>query len=158
MVTNIPAGASGSVPGLWDTAVYSYRWSMEKKKGFFRSTAGSRGFMGSNLVARVDFICLLLWLARCGTLGCEGSRVWRGHDCHIPRSPSGISESQHESVSPMGTQTRAGQHLGSPKTASSPLSLGTVHAVSQNGRLARMLPPSSKGDASSPCPNQRGTM
>lgn len=75
------------MPGLWDAAVSSHRRSMEKKKGFFRSTAGSGGFMGSNLVARVYFVCLLLRPGRCETLGCDGSWVWGGRDHQHPEGP-----------------------------------------------------------------------
>lgn len=34
-VTNIPAGASSSMPRCWDTAISSHRQAMEKKKGIF---------------------------------------------------------------------------------------------------------------------------
>lgn len=43
--------------------------------------------MGSNLVARVYFVCLLLRPGRCETLGCDGSWVWGGRDHQHPEGP-----------------------------------------------------------------------
>lgn len=85
---------TGCVPGLWDTTVSSHRRSMEMKKGFFRSAAGSGGFMGSNLVARVFlFVCFRsqggVSPPRAGPAAGSGEGTIAG----IPRRPFGISKS-----------------------------------------------------------------
>lgn len=64
--------------------VSSHHQSMEKKKSFFRSAAGSGGFMGNNLVARVGFVCLL-WAVTAAGAGAGAGASSRG-------DPGGISK------------------------------------------------------------------